>query len=80
MDGQFTFVLGTQDSAKWDAQGVSDNHTISYSSGEKQVLVTLVCSKGPTIVDALGEDPINNYKFRVTSKCACWNGCKGKLF
>jgi hypothetical protein len=77
-----TFILGTQDSAKWNAgAGPGDNVSISYNYQEKQVSVELVCSETTTAkFEAIGEGPINFYKFTLTHKCACWDGCKCKLF
>jgi hypothetical protein len=80
MDGQFTFILGTQESAQWSAgAGLDSLPQVSYSSGEKRVTVVLECKNdGPTEFEAFGEDPINNYKFRLADKCACWNGCSSE--
>lgn len=80
-DGKFQFALGTQDSAKWNPGDAGSNPTVSYTDGSKLVRVELICSedvRGDLI--ALGENPMNTYKFRLTSKCACWNGCRGELF
>ena len=75
VDGQYSFTIGTQDSAKW---AMGDPPTISYDAGDKHVTVELKCSdSGTSDLEALGEDPTNNYKLRLTSKCACWNGCAG---
>jgi len=80
LDGQFTFVLGTQESAQWSAgAGLGSLPQVSYSSAEKRVTVSLECKNdGPTEFEALGEDPINNYKFRLVDRCACWDKCAGK--
>ncbi|UJR38145.1 hypothetical protein I4U23_030823 [Adineta vaga] len=77
-DKTLTFVLGKQDSAKWNAgAGAGSFPTISYSFDEKKVQVELECmDKAVSQLDALGEGPTNFYKFRLQSKCACWNGCK----
>ncbi len=79
-DKTLTFVLGRQDSAKWDAgAGPGTNPTISYSFDAKQALIELQCATDETNqLEAIGEGPINVYKFRLTNKCACWDGCKGK--
>jgi hypothetical protein len=81
-DKKFTFILGSQESAKWDAGvGPGTNPSISYSQQDKKVTVELVCSdKTDADFQVVGEDPINNYKFRLSHKCACWNGCGCKLF
>jgi len=80
MDGVFTFTLGFQDSAKWnEGSDLSDPPSVSYSYGEKRANVSLVCSTSETSqFEALGENPINVYRFILTDKCACWNGCRGK--
>jgi len=80
MDGQFIYALGTQESAQWSEGDSSDvPPSVSYYHGEKHVIVDLVCStNGTNRFEALGEDPINVYRFRLTDKCACWNRCEGK--
>ncbi len=82
MDGAFTFILGTQDSTQWDSgAGSGTNPIVKYSSGDKKVEVELICVKDtPDTLVALGENPQETYKFQLTGQCACWNGCKGKLF
>jgi hypothetical protein len=85
-DLQYTFILGKQDSATWkDAVGPGTYPTLSYSymgaEGPKQVEVTLKCAEGAdNTVVAIGEGPQGFYKFELTGKCACGNGCKGELF
>ena len=80
MDGLDNFTLGTQDSAKWSAgAGPSNMPMISYSTDVKHVTVLLQCSTdGADQFEVLGEGPANNYTFRLTNKCACWNGCGRK--
>ncbi|CAF3746268.1 unnamed protein product [Rotaria sordida] len=77
MDGQLSFTLGTQDSAKWNpGDGLGSLPSISYSAGEKKVTVILQCATDDTNeFEALGEPSINNYRFILTNKCACWDGC-----
>ncbi len=78
MDGSDTFIIATQDTAKLDVTG--PNPTISYSAGVKNVYVELICSTdSANTVEAVGEGPPAVYRFRLTSKCSCWNGCKGEL-
>ena len=79
-DKTLSFILATQDSAKWDAgAGPGSNPSISYTYREKKVSVELYCSNTTTAeFEAIGESPINVFKFRLTHKCACWNGCGGK--
>jgi hypothetical protein len=80
IDGQNTFPLGTQESAKWTAgNGTSSAPTVSYTYEEKQVIVELICStNGTNLFEVFDENPINTFKFRLTDKCACWNECTGK--
>ena len=80
LDGIHTTNLGFQQSAIWNAGGeVDDNLLITYSEDIRKVLVILQCSTtGAEEFEVLGEDPINVYIFRLTHKCACWNGCSSK--
>ncbi|CAF0720230.1 unnamed protein product [Adineta steineri] len=77
-DKTLTFVLAKQDSAKWDAgAGPGTNPIISYKFDDKEVFVELQCTDSMTAEFlALGEQPIKTYKFKLSHKCACWNGCK----
>lgn len=79
-DEQFTFTLGTQESARWNpGTGINDSPSVNYEYADKRVSVLLQCStEGNNEFQAYGEDPINTYKFRLTHKCACWNGCSSK--
>ncbi|CAF1391224.1 unnamed protein product [Adineta steineri] len=78
-DRTLTFILAKQDSAEWDAgAGTGANPSIWYTLGTKRVSVELVCATDESNqLEVLGEGPINTYKFRLTNKCACWNGCGG---
>lgn len=59
--------------------GFGQQPTITYTLNEKQTIVTLVCGGDQPEFEALGENPMNTYKFRLTHKCACWDGCRGKF-
>lgn len=83
-NSQNQFTLSRQDSAKWDAgAGSGSDATLKYSLQDgavlRQVEITLKCD---TNVDgdlvSLGEFGTALYKFELTSKCACWDGCKGE--
>ncbi|CAF3746251.1 unnamed protein product [Rotaria sordida] len=77
MDGKLSFNLGTQDSVKWNPGSGLRSLAVSYSAGEKRVTVILQCTTDDTNeLEVLGESSINNYRFVLTSKCACWDGCK----
>ena len=78
---RYSFTLGTQESAQWYTDGVISNlPEVRYAYGEKTVIVALQCSTSTTAsFDVLGEGPVNVYTFKLTHKCACWNGCSGKF-
>lgn len=81
MDGQFRFALATQDSTTWKLDDAPEpNPLITYSLGPKQVTVYLQCSDSTTpLFTAVGEVSTNAYVFRLSHKCACWNGCKSRV-
>ncbi len=74
-----TFTIATQDTANLDlTPGI--NPTIVYTADIRTTRVELACSTDSTNkIEALGEGPPATYAFRLTSKCSCWNGCKGEL-
>jgi hypothetical protein len=76
-DGQQTTTLGTQESAWWDAGStMSSLPSVNYVYGDKKVSVLLQCSNEENNeFQTFGEDPVNTFKFQLTHKCACWNGC-----
>lgn len=58
--------------------GFNPAPNIQYTLGQKTVNMQLTCVKDSTgELEALGEDPINTYKFRFTHNCICWDACKG---
>lgn len=75
----YQFPLGTQESAEWDpGAGLGSYPKVTYKLGSKTAEVTLICDKsGPTDFEAIGENPMEFYKFRLTHRCACWNECPG---
>jgi hypothetical protein len=72
--------LGLHETARWNpGAGLGSNPTVTYTAGEKTVIVTLECKRSdPDEFEALGEEPINTYKFRLATKCSCWDGCGSK--
>ncbi|CAF3590683.1 unnamed protein product [Rotaria sp. Silwood1] len=75
MDGKFSFSLGTQESATWNQGGIGGGPSVTYSAGEKTVVVTLECvTDGTNELEALGEVSTNHYKLNLKHKCACWDG------
>ena len=71
------YELGKQDSAQWSVGSDAEHSvSISYYSGAKRAHVILICSQnGSAEFEAIGEGPANNYKFRLTHRCACWDEC-----
>ncbi|CAF1623616.1 unnamed protein product [Rotaria magnacalcarata] len=77
-DGKYSFSIGKQESAKWNPGGIGGSPSVTYTDGPKTLVVTLVCAKdGTDELEPLGEATTNNYKMRLTNKCACWDGCGG---
>ncbi|XP_033111095.1 uncharacterized protein LOC117112144 [Anneissia japonica] len=81
-----SFNLGTQASAKWSMCDEDPNkNCISYTAKQDNVdrttIVVLTCNpSGETTFSVDGEFPGSNppqYIYRLTSKCACPNGCGG---
>ena len=77
--GSDQYIIGIQDSALLK-RSADNKPYIEYSAGDRRAIVELICSDGPTTLDTTGEGPDTIYTFHLTSKCACWNGCKGELF
>ncbi len=79
-------ILAVQNNVQWDTKpGTTDNPTLSYTyqsdTGQKNVQIEMICTPdSPDSLEVLGEVGVGNYQFKLTSKCACWNGCPGKLF
>ena len=80
LDGKSSYALGTQASALWNPGAETGGiPSVVYIYGEKTVVVLLQCSTtGTEEFEVLGEDPANVYIFRLTHKCACWDGCSGE--
>jgi len=80
-EGRYSFTIGTQESAQWYKDGVISNQPeIRYRYGEKTTIVSLICPTSTTAsFEVVGEGPVNVYLFLLAHKCACWNGCSGKL-
>ena len=78
IDGKYSFDIGVQDSATWSAGATGGFPSVTYTSAnrEKTTIIQMQCAKDDTNdLEALGEGPTNTYKFRLTHKCACWDGC-----
>jgi hypothetical protein len=76
----YMYAIGTQESALWYPGGeTGDSPSVTYSLGERTVVVKLQCStSGTEEFEVFGEGPKDIYLFRLTHKCACWDGCEGE--
>jgi hypothetical protein len=75
----YQYNLGTQGTASWNPGSESDVPSVTYIHDVRTVIVKLQCStSGAEEFEVLGEDPTNYYTFRLTHKCACWNGCSSE--
>jgi hypothetical protein len=81
-DGLYSFSIGKQENAVWSSDsGLGTIPSVTYSYNEKRVKVSLQCGTyADNRLEAIGEGPTNYYQFRLTHKCACWNGCQSKTF
>jgi hypothetical protein len=79
-DGIHVYITGTQESAKWNiGNEINDSVTITYSTHIRTTIVKLQCSPtGVEEFEVLSEEPASVYTFRLTHKCACWNGCSSE--
>ncbi len=81
-----TNILGKQDSAHWDLQPPTNNNPVlKYQhvdvTGEKNVEIEMICNEDQAdSVEAVGEIHAGLYRFKLSSKCACWNRCDSELF
>ena len=80
-DEKLAYSLGTQNSLQWKVVAGQDLPNLFYTSGERSLLVNLRCldSGGPNKLDVYGHDSVTNYfTMTLSSKCACWDRCKGQ--
>lgn len=79
MDEQYIFTIGTQESAVWDSGiATNSNPSISYTYQDKHAVVELICAtNGTDRFEALGEMGINDFRFRLIHKDACWKKLRG---
>jgi hypothetical protein len=85
-NGSDRHILARQDNVQWNTKpDTNDNPILSYSyQGDTRlniVQIEMICTPdSPDSLEVLGEFDPGNYQFKLSSKCACWNGCQGKLF
>jgi hypothetical protein len=80
LNGAYTFILGTQESAQWNPEGGFDNSpSVVYSYEERKTIVRLQCGDDKSDeFEFLGQEPIGVFTWRLKHKCACWNGCSSE--
>lgn len=77
-DGIHVYILGTQESAKWNlGTAMNDTATITYSTNIRTTVVHLQCSTSGEEEFEVLNDP-TFFVFRLSHKCACWNGCSSE--
>ena len=75
----FIFAIGKQESASWNPGTPSTSPSVTYTYDGKRVIVALQCSPtGAEEFEVIGELEENVYHFRLTHKCACWDGCSSE--
>lgn len=77
-NGRASLRLSTHENAKWNAKfDIDDVPSITYTSFNRTTIVELVCPDDDvSLFEVLNDTSINTYKFRLTHKCACWDGCE----
>jgi len=80
-DDKVTYSLGTQGSLQWATTEGQDLPSLVYTSAPRTLVIDLHClnSGEPNKLEVHGRDEITGlYTMTLSSKCACWNGCKGQ--
>jgi len=62
------YALGTQETVTWNV-GSDENSVFSINDSYDGSL------EGNNEFQAFGDDPVDTYRFQLTHKCACSNGC-----
>ncbi len=83
--GPDTHILAKQDGATWDLHPPTTNPVLKYQyngdTGQKNVEIEMICDPNQDgSLEAVGEQGVGFYQLKLTSKCACWDVCKGELF
>ncbi|CAF1188243.1 unnamed protein product [Rotaria sordida] len=79
-DEKTAYSLGTQNSLQWKFAPSQEYPTLIYKTTERTLHVDLQClsSGEPDKLEVHGQDPKTGlYNMTLSSKCVCWNGCKG---
>ncbi|CAF3349978.1 unnamed protein product [Rotaria socialis] len=79
-DEKLAYSLGTQNSLQWTVAPGKDLPTLHYTTGERTLVVSLHClsAGGKNKLVVHGLNPTTKlYEMTLSSKCACWDGCKG---
>ena len=78
-DETLAYSLGTQNSVQWKKVDNQEYPNILYTSGQRSLQIELKCKRsGAHQLDVYGYDDANLvYKMTLSSRCVCWNVCKG---
>ncbi|CAF3933535.1 unnamed protein product [Rotaria sordida] len=77
-DGRVSYSIGTQASIIWK-NTLDDMPSLVYTSADrtKQLFVDMLCIQSDEHkLEVHGETKTNEYHMTLSTKCACWNGCK----
>ncbi|CAF1265475.1 unnamed protein product [Didymodactylos carnosus] len=69
-------LFGVQSQVVWTPSSFDSLPSIDYQYGTKVLRVFLQCSNGSDSLALLGEKYTNTYFMQLSSKCACYDGCK----
>lgn len=78
-----SYTIGLQDNAYWINMDSNTNNSIrsivypTLSSSNRRLTVQLICDQtiSSHYLQIFGETSLNEYTMKLTSPCACWNGC-----
>ncbi|CAF3188455.1 unnamed protein product [Rotaria socialis] len=76
-----SFILAKHDSAVWIPPiGFGGSATLTYTYQTKHVKISMQCTKDTevNVLEIISESPQETYNMKLSSKCACFDGCKNK--
>ncbi|CAF3589833.1 unnamed protein product [Rotaria socialis] len=76
-----SFILAKHDSAVWIPPiGFGGSATLTYTYQTKHVKISMQCTKDTevNVLEIISESPQETYNMKLSSKCACFDGCKSK--
>ncbi|CAF4700051.1 unnamed protein product [Rotaria socialis] len=77
-----SFILAKHDSAVWIPPiGFGGSATLTYTYQTKHVKISMQCTKDTevNVLEIISESPQETYNMKLSSKCACFDGCKKSI-